>query len=79
LRLISYGDLEAQQLPGSSHWKIPLPSLLAFEAERERRRNLSDDWSRDLDALGAPAERAAASGVARLSTPTSSTRASSTS
>jgi excisionase family DNA binding protein len=56
MRLISYGDLEAQQLPGSSHWKIPLPSLLAFEAERERRRDLTDDWSRELDALGAPAE-----------------------
>jgi excisionase family DNA binding protein len=56
MRLIGYGDLEAQQLPGSSHWKIPLSSLLAFEAEREQRRNITDDWSRELDALGAPAE-----------------------
>lgn len=56
MRLIGYGDLDAQQLPGSNHWKIPLSSLLAFEAEREQRRNITDDWSRELDALGAPAE-----------------------
>jgi excisionase family DNA binding protein len=56
VRLIGYGDLEAQQLPGSTHWKIPLSSVLAFEVEAERHRKITDDWSRELDALGAPAE-----------------------
>jgi hypothetical protein len=33
--LIGCGDLQAHKLPGSSHWKIPLASVLAFEKERE--------------------------------------------
>jgi excisionase family DNA binding protein len=56
VRLIGYGELQAQKLPGSSYWKIPLASLLAFEQERERGRELADTWSRDLDAMGAPPE-----------------------
>lgn len=56
VRLIGYGSLDAQKLPGSTHWKIPLSSVLAFEAKRERARKIADDWSRELDALGAPAE-----------------------
>lgn len=56
VRLIGYGELQAQKLPGSSYWKIPLASLLAFEQERERGRELADTWSRELDALGAPPE-----------------------
>jgi excisionase family DNA binding protein len=56
VRLIGYGDLHAHKLPGSSHWKIPLASVLAFEQERERGDRLADEWSRDLDALGAPPE-----------------------
>jgi excisionase family DNA binding protein len=56
MRLIGYGSLEAQQLPESTHWKIPLSSVLAFEEERERGDQIADDWSRELDALGAPAE-----------------------
>jgi excisionase family DNA binding protein len=56
MRLIGYGDLQAQQIPGSTHWKIPLSSVLAFEAERERGDQIADDWSRELEALGAPAE-----------------------
>jgi len=56
VRLIGYGDLEGQKLAGSSHWKIPLVSVLAFEAAQERHRKITDDWSRELDALGAPAE-----------------------
>ncbi|HEX4837961.1 MAG TPA: helix-turn-helix domain-containing protein [Solirubrobacteraceae bacterium] len=56
VRLIGYGDLRAHKLPGSSHWKIPLASVLAFEEDRERGRELADDWSRELDAMGAPPE-----------------------
>jgi excisionase family DNA binding protein len=56
VRLIEYGDLPAEKLPGSSYWKIPLSSILAFEEERERGRELAAQWSRDLDAMGAPAE-----------------------
>ena len=56
VRLIGYGELQAQKLPGSSYWKIPLASLLAFEERRDRARVLTDAWSRDLDAMGAPLE-----------------------
>ncbi|HEX3691832.1 MAG TPA: helix-turn-helix domain-containing protein [Solirubrobacteraceae bacterium] len=56
VRLIGCGELQAQKLPGSSYWKIPLASLLAFEQERERGRELAERGSRDLDALGAPPE-----------------------
>jgi excisionase family DNA binding protein len=56
VRLIGYGELPAQKLPGSTHWKIPLTSVLALEEDRERGRELADEWSRELDALGAPAE-----------------------
>jgi excisionase family DNA binding protein len=56
VRLIGYGELRAQKLPGSGYWKIPLASVLAFEDRRERARELTDEWSRDLDAMGAPPE-----------------------
>jgi hypothetical protein len=56
VRLIGYGELQAQKLSGSSYWKIPLASLLAFEERRDRARGLTDEWSRDLDATGAPLE-----------------------
>jgi excisionase family DNA binding protein len=56
VRLIGYGDLPAEKLEGSSYWKIPLASVLAFEEERERGRELAAQWSRDLDAMGAPLE-----------------------
>lgn len=56
VRLIGYGALQGQKLSGSSYWKIPLASLLAFEERRDRARGLNDKWSRDLDAMGAPLE-----------------------
>lgn len=56
VRLIGYGDLEGQHLPGSTHWKIPLASVLAFEERSAEHERLTAEWSRDLDALGAPAE-----------------------
>ncbi len=56
VRLIGYGELQAQKLPGSGYWKIPLTSLLAFEQDRELGRELADTWSQDLDAFGAPPE-----------------------
>lgn len=56
VRLIGYGDLQGQKLPGSTHWKIPLSSVLVFEERRAEHERLTTDWSRELDALGAPAE-----------------------
>jgi excisionase family DNA binding protein len=56
MRLIGYGDLVAQRLPGSSHWKIPLSSVLAFEESRAEHEHLTAEWSRELDAMGAPPE-----------------------
>lgn len=56
VRLIGYGELQAQKLPGSSYWKIPLASLLAFEERRAEGDRITAQWSQDLDAMGAPAE-----------------------
>lgn len=56
VRLIGYGDLQGHKLTGSRHWKIPLSSVLAFEQQRAEHERLTADWSRELDALGAPAE-----------------------
>jgi excisionase family DNA binding protein len=56
VRLIEYGDLPAEKMPGSSYWKIPLASILAFEEQRAEHDRLTAQWSRDLDAMGAPAE-----------------------
>jgi excisionase family DNA binding protein len=36
MRLIEYGELAAQKLPGSTYWKIPLASVLALQDDRER-------------------------------------------
>lgn len=55
-RLIDHGELEARQLPGSTYWKIPLWSVLVFEKRRAESDRLTAEWSRDLDAMGAPAE-----------------------
>jgi excisionase family DNA binding protein len=56
VRLIGYGDLPGEKLEGSSYWKIPLASVLAFEERRAEADRLTAQWSRDLDAMGAPAE-----------------------
>jgi excisionase family DNA binding protein len=56
VRLIGYGELEAQKLSGSSYWKIPLASVLAFEERRAESDRATAEWSRDLDAMGAPTE-----------------------
>ena len=32
VRLIGHGQLPAEKLPGSGYWKIPLASVLAFQA-----------------------------------------------
>jgi hypothetical protein len=47
------GDAEGN-LP--EYWKIPLSAVLACEERRERGRELAAEWSRDLDAMGAPPE-----------------------
>jgi hypothetical protein len=56
VRLIGYGKLQAQKLPNSNYWKIPLASVLAFEERRAEHDRIAAEWSRDLDAMGAPAE-----------------------
>lgn len=56
VRLIGYGELPAEKLPGSSYWKIPLASVLAFEERRAEGDRITAEWSRDLDAMGAPFE-----------------------
>jgi excisionase family DNA binding protein len=55
-RLIEAGELEAQQLPNSTHWKIPLRAVLTFEEGRAAAEERADEFSRSLDELGAPAE-----------------------
>lgn len=55
-RLVDMGALAGSQVPGSRYWKIPLSSVLAFEARRDHGRALTDAWSAELDELGAPAE-----------------------
>lgn len=56
VRLIGAGELEARKLPGSSYWRIPLPSVLAFEERRERAGERAGAFSRSLDEQGAPLE-----------------------
>ncbi|MGH2912756.1 MAG: helix-turn-helix domain-containing protein [Solirubrobacteraceae bacterium] len=56
VRLIGYGKLQAQKLPSSDYWKIPLSSVLAFEEHRAEHDRITAEWSRNLDATGAPAE-----------------------
>jgi excisionase family DNA binding protein len=55
-RLIEAGELEASQLPNSTHWKIPMRAVLAFEQRRSEAEERADEFSRSLDELGAPAE-----------------------
>ena len=55
-RLIDAGVLDAHQLPDSSHWKIPLRSVLHLEEQRAGARERADELSRQLDELGAPLE-----------------------
>lgn len=55
-RLIDAGELDAVQLPGSSHWKVPARSLIAFEQQRQQATKRADRFSRELDELGAPLE-----------------------
>lgn len=56
VRLIGYGELDGHKLPNSTHWKIALSSVLAFQQRRAEHERRTADWSRELDALGAPAE-----------------------
>jgi excisionase family DNA binding protein len=56
VRLIECGEIPAQKLEGSSYWKVPLASVLAFEERRDEGDRIASEWSRKLDAMGAPAE-----------------------
>jgi excisionase family DNA binding protein len=56
VRLIDAGELEGQRLPGSSYRKIPLSSVLALEERRAESDRRTAQWSRELDAVGAPPE-----------------------
>lgn len=56
VRLINAGEIEAEKLPGSSYWQIPLDAVLAFEERRSAAGRRADELSRSLDELGAPFE-----------------------
>lgn len=56
VRLINANEIEAEKLPGSSYWQIPLSAVLAFEDRRATARERADELSRSLDELGAPLE-----------------------
>jgi excisionase family DNA binding protein len=56
MRLIGCGELNGEQMAGSSYWRVPYASILAFEQRRAASMQQADDWSRELDAMGAPAE-----------------------
>lgn len=55
-RLMEAGELEGKKLPKSSHWKVPLGSILDFEQRRSEGERRADEFSRSLDEMGAPAE-----------------------
>lgn len=55
-RLIEAGELEGEKLPGSTHWKLPLQSVLDFEQRRTAAEKRADEFSHSLDEMGAPAE-----------------------
>jgi excisionase family DNA binding protein len=55
-RLIDAGELQAEQMPNSRYWKVPLASVVAFEHRRAMARALADEHSRELNRLGAPLE-----------------------
>jgi excisionase family DNA binding protein len=56
MRLIERGEIPGERLEGSTYWKVPLASVLAFEERRAAHDRMAAQWSRDLDAMGAPAE-----------------------
>jgi excisionase family DNA binding protein len=55
-RLIEAEVLEGETLPNSTHWKIPLRAVLAFEENRADAETRADEFSRSLDRIGAAAE-----------------------
>jgi hypothetical protein len=55
-RLIAVGELEAECLPNSHGWQLPLCSILAFEQRRHAACGAADQAARNLDRLGAPLE-----------------------
>jgi len=55
-RLVDAGELAAEQLPSSRHWKIPLSSVAAFQERTAARLEKLKADSEELDRLGAPLE-----------------------
>lgn len=56
VRLVEYGELDALGFAGSSDQQILLASVRAFEERRAEGDRIAAEWSRDLDAMGAPGE-----------------------
>jgi hypothetical protein len=56
MRLIGRGELNGEQMAGSSYWRAPYASILNFEQRRAASAQQADDWSRELDTTGALAE-----------------------
>jgi len=54
--LVAAGGLDGHRLEGSTHWRIPVSSVLAFEQRRQDVAREFDGWSRALDEVGAPLE-----------------------
>jgi len=55
-RLVDAGELTAERLPNSQHWKIPLGSVAAFQERTAVRLAKLKADSEELDRLGAPLE-----------------------
>jgi len=55
-RLVDAGELDANRLPNSKHWRIPLAAVLALEERRAAAEERAAEHSRALDQLGAPLE-----------------------
>lgn len=56
VRLIQAGELAGSKLEGSSYWQMPMSSIVEFEQRRALAQKATDDFSRSLDAAGAPLE-----------------------
>lgn len=56
VRLINAGEIAAERMAGSSYWRIPLSAVLAFEERMAEADRSAGEFSRSLDALGAPLE-----------------------
>ncbi len=55
-RLMDAGELRGRQKENSTHWLVSQGSVTASLQRREDGLQVVNDWSRELDELGVPAE-----------------------